>query len=128
MARSNVDHAGLSDRVEVRIGRAIDSLAQLEKEAAGPFDLVFIDADKPGNPDYVAAALRLSRPGTVIVVDNVVRGGAVADDECEDPAVLGVRRMLEVIAAEPRLAATAIQTVGAKGYDGFALLVVEGPD
>jgi predicted O-methyltransferase YrrM len=124
VARRNLDAAGLDARAEVRVGPALDVLAALIDEGAGPFDLVFIDADKPSNPDYVSWALRLSRPGTVIVVDNVVRGGTVVDPDNDDPAVAGVRAMNELIATEPTLSATAIQTVGAKGYDGFLLAVV----
>lgn len=124
VARSNLERAGLSDRVELREGKALDVLPLLEAETAGPFDLIFIDADKPNNPDYLRWALRLSRPGTVIVGDNVVRGGAVADADSEDANVMGVRAFLDMIAADPRLDATAIQTVGEKGWDGFALAVV----
>lgn len=123
VARKNVARAGLEDRVEIVEGRALDVLPGLD----GPFDLVFIDADKPSNPDYLRWALKLSRPGTVIVVDNVVRGGAVVDGGSADANVKGVRGFLERVAAEPRLEATAIQTVGEKGWDGFALAVV-GPE
>jgi predicted O-methyltransferase YrrM len=126
VARSNLDRAGLADTVDVRLGRALDTLPQLEAEGAGPFDLTFIDADKPSNPDYFRWALRLSRPGSVIVVDNVVRGGKVVDASTGDAAVHGVRALMDLIAAEPRVDATAIQTVGAKSYDGFALAVVRG--
>ncbi len=122
VARANIALAGLANRVEVRVGRAIDLLPAL----TGPFDLIFIDADKPSNPDYFTWALRLSRPGSVIVVDNVVRGGAVADAASTDPGVLGVRRLCELIAAEPRVTATAIQTVGCKGYDGLLIARVNG--
>lgn len=108
----------------MRLGRALDTLPVLEADGDGPFDLVFIDADKPSNPDYFTWAVRLSRAGTVIVVDNVVREGTVADADSDDPAVLGVRRMNELIAAEPRVSATTVQTVGSKGYDGFMLAVV----
>jgi len=124
VARGNIAAAGLADRVEVRVGAALDSLPTLQAEGAGPFDLVFIDADKVNNPHYVRWALELSRPGTVIVVDNVVRDGKVADGTSEDPAILGTRAALELIAAEPRLTGTAVQTVGSKGYDGFALALV----
>jgi predicted O-methyltransferase YrrM len=117
IARSNIDRAGMSEMVELLVGKALDILPTL----AGPFDLVFIDADKPNNPDYVRRALDLARPGTVIVGDNVVRGGAVLDRNSTDPNVQGVRSFLEIIAAEPRLAATAVQTVGEKGWDGFVL-------
>src|SRR5579859_5720034 len=103
VARANLDRAGLSDRVEVRVGRAIDILPLLEQEGRGPFDLVFIDADKPSTADYVRWAVRLSRPGGVIIVDNVVRNGGVADASSSDPNVEGVRRGLEAMAAEPRL-------------------------
>jgi len=120
VAIENVARAGLGKHVDVRIGKAIDTLLSL----TGPFDLVFIDADKPSNPEYFAWALRLSHPGTVIIVDNVVRGGAVADVESQDAAVKGVQALFQAIAKEPRVEATAIQTVGAKGYDGFAVLRV----
>ena len=124
VARSNIAVAGLSDKVEVRVGPALETLPLLQREDLGPFDLAFIDADKANNPAYVRWALELSRPGTVIVVDNVVRDGRVADGASGDPAVQGSREALEFIAAEPRLTGTAIQTVGSKGYDGFALVVV----
>ncbi|THD74310.1 MAG: O-methyltransferase [Phenylobacterium sp.] len=119
VARRNLALAGLSDRVEVKVGAAIDTLPTL----TGPFDFVFIDADKPSNPDYFTWALKLSRPGSVIVVDNVVRSGAVADPK-GDAAVQGIRRMNAMIAAEPRVSATAVQTVGSKGWDGFCLVRV----
>jgi predicted O-methyltransferase YrrM len=109
--------------VDLRLGRALDTLPELAGEA--PFDMVFIDADKPSNPDYLAWALRLARPGTVIVCDNVVREGRVADAASTDPAILGIRRMFEDLAAEPRLTATALQTVGSKGWDGFAIAIVD---
>ena len=124
VARANIARAGLSGQVEVRVGRAIDSLPVIELEGRGPFDLVFIDADKPSNPDYFAWALKLTRPGSLIIVDNVVRAGAVADAASQDPMVLGVRRMNAMIAAEPRVLATAVQTVGSKGHDGFAMILV----
>lgn len=119
VARRNIARAGLADRVEVQVGAAIDLLPKL----AGPFDFTFIDADKPSNPDYFREALRLSRPGGVIVVDNVVRAGAVVERP-DDPAAQGVRRMNALIAAEPRVTATAVQTVGSKGWDGFCLIRV----
>ncbi|SNR52019.1 Predicted O-methyltransferase YrrM [Haloechinothrix alba] len=125
VAESNVVAAGLGSRVDIRVGNALETLPQLEVEGAGPFDLVFIDADKPSIPEYVTWALRLARSGAVIVVDNVVRGGAVLDSDSDDPTVRGVRAMNELIAAEPRLTATVLQTVGSKGYDGFALAVVD---
>jgi predicted O-methyltransferase YrrM len=124
VARANVERAGLSDVVEIRLGPAAESLATLAGEGAGPFDFVFVDADKPGNADYFEWALRLGRVGTTIVVDNVVRDGRVVDAGSDDPAVQGVRRFNELLAAEPRVVATEIQTVGAKGYDGFALALV----
>ncbi len=124
VARANLAYAGLADVAEVRVGPAQDTLPQLDAVGAGPFDLIFIDADKPGYPDYFAWSVRLSRPGSMIIADNVVRDGAVADPANRDANVQGVRRFIEVMAAEPRVSATAIQTVGSKGYDGFALAVV----
>jgi len=124
VARINIARAGLANRVEIRIGRAADSLPQLATDGAGPFDFIFIDADKPSNPLYLDWALRLSRPGTAIVGDNVVRNGAVADPASTDANVLGVRRFFELMAAHPRLSATAVQTVGSKGWDGFSLAIV----
>ena len=126
VARSNLERAGVAGSVELRVGRAIETMPQLAADGRGPFDLIFIDADKSSNPDYLAWAIRLSRPGTLIVGDNVVRGGAVADADNLDPNVRGVRRFVELLAAEPRLCATAIQTVGSKGYDGFAVALVCG--
>jgi predicted O-methyltransferase YrrM len=122
IARANVERAGFADVVEVRVGAAIETLPTL----AGPFDLVFIDADKRSNPEYLEWALRLTRAGSLIVADNVVRGGAVADARSDDPSVVGVRRFLELVAAEPRLRATGVQTVGEKGYDGLVLALVTG--
>ncbi len=122
VARANLARAGLADVVEVRVGRARETLAALAAEGHDPFDFVFIDADKAGNAEYLEAALELSRPGTLIVADNVIRGGSVLDGD--DASAVGVRRFFDLIAAEPRLRATAIQTVGEKGYDGFALVVV----
>jgi predicted O-methyltransferase YrrM len=124
VAHANIVRAGLADRVELRVGPALDGLAQLAAEGRGPFDLIFIDADKQTTPEYFTWALELSRPGTVIVVDNVVRDGAVIDTASADPGVRGMRRFLEQLAAEPRVRATAIQTVGSKGHDGFALALV----
>jgi len=124
VAIANIERAGLADRVQVRVGAALDSLPALAAEGRGPFDLIFIDADKQGNADYFRWAVRLSRPGSVIVVDNVVRGGAVADGDSDNPDVQGSRRLLDLIAAEPRVSATVIQTVGSKGYDGMAIAVV----
>jgi predicted O-methyltransferase YrrM len=124
IARDNIARAGLAELVELRLGPALDSLQQLVSEKRGPFDLIFIDADKPGYPDYLPWVLRLSRPGTLIIADNVVRKGAVADANSGDANVQGVRRFNELLAAEPRVSATAIQTVGSKGYDGLAIAVV----
>jgi predicted O-methyltransferase YrrM len=124
VAAANIAHAGLADKVEIRVGWAQGTLPELAAAGEGPFDLVFIDADKPSNPDYFRWALELTRPGSVIVVDNVIRNGAVADAGSDDPNVQGVRRMNELIGAEPRVTATAVQTVGEKGYDGFAVMVV----
>jgi len=124
VARGNIARAGLASVVEVRLGRAIDTLPQLVAEKQGPVDLIFIDADKPGYPDYFPWALKLSRTGTLLIADNVVRKGAVADASSSDPNVQGVRRYNELLAAEPRLIATAIQTVGSKGYDGLAIAMV----
>jgi len=124
IARTNLMNAGLLDRVDLRLGRALESLPKLEASGAGPFDLIFIDADKPSNPEYLAWALRLSSPGTVIVTDNVVRDGKIVDAESDDQTIQGTRRFAQMLAAEPRLSATVLQTVGTKGYDGFALAVV----
>lgn len=124
VARTNIEAAGLSGRAQVRLGRGVDSLAALAEEGGEPFDFVFIDADKPSNSDYLTWALRLSKPGAVIVIDNVVRAGAVADADSSDASVQGARRVTELIAREPRLTATAIQTVGTKGYDGFIMALV----
>jgi predicted O-methyltransferase YrrM len=124
IARANIARAGLGGVVEVREGRALDTLAQLAAEGRRPFDLIFIDADKERLPAYFAWALRLSHQGTLIVVDNVVRDGKVIDASSTDPDVQGVRSFNEAVAAEPRVSATEIQTVGSKGYDGFALVLV----
>ena len=124
VAQANIAQAGLADVVELRLGRALDTLPQLAAEGYGPFDLIFIDADKPNNPAYFAWALKLSRQGSLIIVDNVVREGAVIDAASNDPSVQGTRRLNELLATEPRVIATAIQTVGSKGYDGFALALV----
>jgi predicted O-methyltransferase YrrM len=126
VARANLRRAGLDSIAAVRVGSAVDSLALLAEEGGEPFDFVFIDADKEHNPEYLAGALLLSRPGTVIVVDNVIRDGAIIDATTPDPSIRGIRRMFELVAQEPRLEATAIQTLGIKGYDGFAILRVTG--
>ena len=125
VARRNFARAGLASSIELREGAALDLLPVLETERAGPFDLIFVDADKPSLPDYFVWSLRLSRPGTLILVDNVVREGEIVNADSEDASVQGVRRMNELIAAEPRVRATAMQTVGAKGYDGLAFVLVE---
>jgi len=124
VAQVNVARAGLQDVVEVRVGNAVEILPQLSAEGRGPFDLIFIDADKPNIPVYFEWALKLSRPGTLIIVDNVVRDGAVIDADSTDPSVQGVRRFIELLGAESRTSGTAIQTVGIKGYDGFAIVLV----
>jgi predicted O-methyltransferase YrrM len=121
VAAQNLTRAGLADIVQIQVGLAIDSLNAMVQTGVEPFDLIFIDADKPSNPEYLAASLKLSRPGTVIIGDNVVRAGEVVNADSADPKVQGVRRFCELMAVEPRLSATAIQTVGSKGYDGFAI-------
>jgi caffeoyl-CoA O-methyltransferase len=126
VARANIARAGLEQVAEVRIGKALDTLPQLASEGRGPFDLVFIDADKANTAAYFVWALKLTRPGSLIVVDNVVRDGAVIDATSADVSVQGVRRFNAALAAEPRVSATAIQTVGSKGYDGLAIAVVIG--
>lgn len=124
VARANITAAGLADVVEVRLGDAVESLSHLAAERRDPFDLIFIDADKPGYPEYLTGSLRLCRRGSLIIADNVVRRGTVADPETNSSDVLGVRRFLEMLAAEPRVIASVVQTVGSKGYDGFAFAVV----
>jgi len=126
VARANIARAGLAEMVEVRLGRALDTLPQIEREGHAPFDLFFIDADKQSNADYFAWALKLARVGSLIIIDNVVRKGQVVEADSDDARVHGVRRLNEVMAAEPRVTATAIQTVGSKGYDGFTLALVNG--
>jgi predicted O-methyltransferase YrrM len=133
VARANVATAGLADTVEIRVGPALETLPELLAEEAGPFDVIFIDADKRNNPEYLEWSLRLSRAGTLLIADNVVRGGVILDPLGSDPrlgegGVQGVRRFYEMIAAEPRLSATAIQTVGIKGHDGLLLALVGDPD
>ncbi|MFP3713932.1 O-methyltransferase [Puerhibacterium sp. TATVAM-FAB25] len=122
VARENLERAGVADRVDVVVGPATASAQRLVDDGAEPFDLVFVDADKPSNPRYLRLALELTRPGSLIVVDNVVRAGAVADAASDDPRVVGSRQVLADIAADDRLEATALQTVGGKGWDGFALV------
>jgi predicted O-methyltransferase YrrM len=125
VARWNIEAAGLSAKVDIRVGAALESLPKLADEGAGPFDFVFIDADKPNNPGYLDWALKLSRPGTVIVCDNVIRDGRVVDAASSDRNVGGARAAIEIQGREPRLVATALQTVGSKGYDGFTIAVVK---
>jgi len=124
VARANLARAGLSSMVEIRLGSALDTLPKLASEGRGPFDLIFIDADKPGYADYLKWSLKLARPGTLIIADNVVRKGAVADAASKDENVQGIRKFNAALAAEKRVATTVIQTVGSKGYDGLALILV----
>jgi predicted O-methyltransferase YrrM len=130
VARANLARAGLSDVVDLRVGPALETLAELHAAGEGPFDFIFIDADKGNNPGYLEWSLRLARPGSAILTDNVVRSGAILDPEGDDPTVgstgvRGIRRFYDMLADEPRVSATAIQTVGAKGHDGFVLGIVE---
>jgi predicted O-methyltransferase YrrM len=125
VARANIERAGLSEVVEVRVGPALETLPVVAAESGvGPFDLVFIDADKANTPGYLEWALKLSHEGTLIIIDNVVRDGAIIEPESEDESVRGMRRAMEMLASEPRILATALQTVGTKGYDGFAVGLV----
>ncbi|HUB60117.1 MAG TPA: O-methyltransferase [Puia sp.] len=124
LAKTNLEQAGLADRVDLRVGKGLDLLPELEAEAAGPFDLVFIDADKPPYAEYFQWALRLSRPGTLLIFDNVVREGKVLDPSSDDPAVQGVRRLNQALATEPRVCATILANVGIKKYDGMAIALV----
>jgi predicted O-methyltransferase YrrM len=125
VARGSIERAGLSDIVDLRVGPALETLVVLEDEGAGPFDLVFIDADKVNTPNYFAWALDQCRPGSLIVADNVVRGGTLAETASADPATQAQRRLHEMLADEPRVTATTIQTVGGKGYDGFTIASVQ---
>jgi predicted O-methyltransferase YrrM len=124
VARENIDRAAPAATVEILVGPALDSLPGLASHPAAPFDLVFIDADKPNNPGYLEGALKLSHPGTVIVCDNVVRQGGIVDAASDNPAITGTRKFFELVRDDPRLDATAVQTVGSKGWDGFALALV----
>jgi predicted O-methyltransferase YrrM len=124
VAHANLARAGLSSAVEIRLGSALDTLPKLVSEGRGPFDLIFIDADKPGYADYLKWSLKLARRGTLIIADNVVRKGAVADGASKDENVQGIRKFNEALAAEKRVTTTVIQTVGSKGYDGLALILV----
>jgi len=125
VARTNLERAGMLGRVDIRLGRAIDTLPRLESEGLGPFDFVFIDADKPSTPQYFEWAMKLTGPGSVIIVDNVIRNGTVVDPG-GDANVEGVRRFQEMLSRDGRVTSTAIQTVGVKGYDGFAIALVTG--
>lgn len=127
VARSNIAAAGFADRVDVRVGPAIETLDAMIAAGEAPFDFVFIDADKPSNVAYLRAAIALGRPGTTIVVDNVVRGGGLLDADSADLSIQGTRALFEAIAAEPRLSATAVQTVGEKKWDGFLLAMLGAP-
>lgn len=124
VAKQNIDRAGLGSVVDVRVGKALDVLPVIQKENTGPFDLIFIDADKVNNPNYFEWALKLSRPGSLIIVDNVVREGGLADGTSDDPAIRASRAVVELMGSDPRVEATVMQTVGTKGYDGFAIALV----
>lgn len=124
VARRNIDHAGVGERVDIRVGPALDTLKTMATEVEAPFDFVFMDANKDGYPDYFTQAMKLVRRGAVIVADNVVRDGKILDADSVDPDIQGIRRFNELVAAEPRVAATVLQNVGIKGYDGLALLRV----
>ena len=124
VARDNIAKAGLADKVEVREGSALDTLPLLASEGAGPFDLVFIDANKSGYADYLGWALKLTRRGSVIIADNAVQQGRIADATCDDTNVQGIQRFIEMLGSEPRVSATIVQTVGSQGYDGLAIGVV----
>lgn len=126
VAGRNIAAAGLADRVDLRLGPALDTLPRVDAEGAGPFDFIFIDADKANIPDYFAWAVKLSRPGTVVVIDNVVRGGAVVDADSESADVQGIRRLHDQLKSEPRVDATTLQTVGSKGWDGLTIAVING--
>jgi len=126
VALGNIAQAGLADLVELRQGPALDSLPALQAESVEPFDFIFIDADKQSNPEYLKWSLKLSRPGTVIITDNVVMFGAILDTDSTDPNIQGIRQFIDLLASEPQVNATVIQTVGAKGHDGFAIALVTG--
>ena len=128
VARRHFERAAVSDRIDLRVGPAQETLPAIQAEGVGPFDLIFVDADKPSYPEYLEWSIRLSRPGGVIIVDNIVRDGAVVDEHTADARVQGVRRFNAALALERRVTATAIQLVGAKGYDGFAVMIVKGTD
>jgi len=125
VARQNIDNAGVGDKVTIHVGAAVDTLPLVAAQSPEPFDFIFIDADKPSNPIYLDWAIKLSRPGTVIILDNVIREGNVLDPDSTDPRVIGTRAAYDIIGAHPRLTATALQTVGSKGWDGFAIMLVD---
>jgi predicted O-methyltransferase YrrM len=127
IATANIARAGFSHLVEVRVGAALDMLPKLSSEMSEPFDFVFIDADKPSTAEYLLWSIDNTRPGGLIVVDNVVRNGGIVDESSEDPGILAIRRAHEILGSDPRVEATAVQTVGSKGYDGFAVAVVKDP-
>ena len=124
VAQKNFERAGVESKVELRLGKALDTLPQIAAQACGPFDLIFIDANRSNMPEYFEWSLRLARPGTLIIADNVVRSGRVIEESSDDPEIEGVRRFAELASKEKRVSATALQTVGGKGYDGLALLLV----
>jgi len=124
-ARKNIENAGMQDRVDIKIGAALDVLPALENTAPAPYDLIFIDADKANNANYLSWAKKLSRPGSIIIVDNVVRDGKIIQADSEDPNILGTRKCAEMLGADPDLSGTVLQTVGAKGYDGFLMAIVK---
>ena len=124
VARRNIDQSGVGDKVTIHVGAAVDTLPVVAAQNPEPFDFIFIDADKPSNPIYLDWAVKLSRPGTVIILDNVIRDGKVLDPDNTDPRIIGTRAAYDIIGAHPRLQATALQTVGSKGWDGFAIMLV----
>ena len=125
VARQNIDAAGVGDKVTIDVGAAVETLPLVAAQYPEPFDFIFIDADKPSNPIYLDWAIKLSRPGTVIILDNVIRDGKVLDPDSTDPRIIGTRAAYDLIGAHPRLQATALQTVGSKGWDGFAIMLVD---
>lgn len=124
VAKKNIERAGLGGAIDLRLGPALELLPTLAAEGLGPFDLIFIDADKPNTPEYFNWALKLARLGSLIVVDNVIRDGAIVNDGSDDPSIIGMRRFFDLVADEKRVSASALQTVGSKGYDGFSLALV----
>lgn len=125
VARKNIDCSGIGDKVTIHVGAAVDTLPVVAAQNPEPFDFIFIDADKPSNPIYLDWAIKLGRPGTVIILDNVIRDGKVLDPDNTDPRIIGTRAAYDIIGSHPRLSATALQTVGSKGWDGFAIMVVD---